>query len=341
MRRLLVLTTVHHADDTRIREKLIRTLDGGWQIDYRTRPPAPASDDGMFWRPLRGSRLVRNLAAASLLKFSRHDAVVIHDPELLPAALAASLIRRRPVVFDVHEDIPAQIMTKPQLPLRRSLAAIAALLLRWAERRLVVTLAEPGYQRLFRQQHPVFANYPDPARLPPPAADGGYAVYVGDVTELRGVPLAVRACVRAGLPLIVVGRCSPDLADRLRAEATAAGGSVDVRGRLPHRAALDVMRSARVGLSPLQDIPNYRHSLPTKVLEYLGVGIPVIASDLPGTAAVIGDHPAVRLLTPDDEDAWVDALRAVSDDDRAAARTVEVGAGWPAAGVRDFYDSLG
>ena len=318
-RRILVVTTVHHPDDTRIRHKLLPALAAEWDVTYATRTPGPSDRAGVEWVALKGGRLRRGVAAARLLWSRQFELRAIHDPELLIPGLVAALAGRK-ILFDVHEDVPAQILTKSWLPrpLRRPLAVVASAMLRAAEKTMRITLAEPGYQRLFRRPHPVIPNYPDPAALPEPRPGGGYAVYVGDVTVERGAELMVEAAARAGVPLRVVGRCTPALAATLSAR----GGDVELVGRLPHPQALEVAAGATVGLSPLADLPNYRHSLPTKVLEYLAVGVPVVASDLPGTAEVIGGLPGVVLVRPGDVAAWTDAIARAHHDTalRAAAR---------------------
>ncbi len=339
-RRILVVTTVHHPDDTRIRHKLIPALAAEWDVTYATRTPGPSDADEFEWVGLEGGRVRRDVAAARLLWSRRFDLRAIHDPELLIPGLVAALAGRK-VLFDVHEDVPAQILTKAWVPrlLRRPLAVVAAALLKAAERTMRITLAEPGYQRLFRRPHPVIPNYPDLSALPDPRPAEGYAVYVGDVTVERGAGVMAAAAARAGVPLRIVGRCDPELAAGL----AAAGGDVELLGRLPHPRALDIAAAATVGLSPLADLPNYRYSLPTKVLEYLAVGIPVVASDLPGTAEVIGDLPGVVLVEPGNVEAWAEALARVHDDPelRAAARdaTDEVRRrfAWSAAEVRTAY----
>ena len=45
-------------------------------------------------------------------------------------------------------------------------------------------------------------------------------------------------------------------------------------------AALRSIEGATIGLSLLRDLPSYRHSLPTKALEYLAHGVPVITTPL-------------------------------------------------------------
>lgn len=338
---LLVVTTVHAADDTRIREKLLRSLAGQAHISYATRSPAPQDRTGIAeWLELRGGRIRRNLTAARLLMGRRHDAAVVHDPELLPAAIVAGGLARRTVVVDVHEHVPAQLRTKEWLPraLRRPIAWVAGALLRLAERTCRITLAEPGYQSLFRHRHPVFANYPD--RLPDPSEPNGSIVYVGDVTAARGLTDLIDATATLDpIPRVeVVGRVDPALAAQL-----AGAPNLVVHGRLPHGDAMTVARRATVGVSPLHDLPNYRYSLPTKVVEYLGIGIAVVASDLPGTRETIGGLPGVILYPAGDIVGLRDALQVALSDpsyrDAASANAAEVRSRyrWPHDEVVAFY----
>jgi glycosyltransferase involved in cell wall biosynthesis len=350
VRQLLVLTTVHQADDPRVRLRTVGVLAEEYPVRYATRPPAPVDRGDHEWVALPGGRLARNIAAAREA-FRRDVAVVsLHDPELLPLGLAVRALRRIPVVFDVHENVPSQLRTKEWLPwwLRAPLAVVATWLLRLAERMLTITLAEPGYARLFRRDHPVLANYPLADSMPEPAPDGRDLVYVGDVTDARGASFAVDVVARLRGPrrLRLIGRCAPELADRLRARAHAAGVDLDLPGFVPHAEAMRAAADALVGLCPLEDQPNYRHSLPTKVLEYLAVGVPVVASDLPGVATLAAGRPGVQLVAPRDADAWIAAIdRAAADptlraETAAAAPALRAEFAWPAQRLLDIYAAV-
>jgi glycosyltransferase involved in cell wall biosynthesis len=298
------------------------------------------------WLPLRGGRLVRNLSAWRIALSRRYDILSLHDPETLPLGLMVAVLRGKRVVFDVHENVPEQVKMRAWVapPLRPLLAKLAGVLLRWMERRGEVTLAESGYQSLFGAPHPVFPNYL-PSDLPEVlGARSGYAVYVGDVTPERGLTTAVAASAAAGLPLRVVGRVTESYQAELAGIAAGAGGTVSFTGRLPHPEAMEVVRRAVVGLSPLRDLPNYRHSLPTKVLEYLGLGVPVVATDLPGTRAAFAGLEAVELVPPDQVDQMAAAIRRSQSQMRAAlaqAGSVRSRFAWPASEVLDFYQRPG
>lgn len=342
----LVVTSVHWPDDTRIRERLCRTLARSFTVVLATREPGPTDKTGLEWVPLRGGRLRRMLAAARTALGSPWDVMVIHDPELVPVALLARIIRRRPVVFDVHEDVPATALTRDWVPgpLRRPLAWLLRWMLHLAEGPLHVTLAESGYQRQFRQSHVVFPNFPDTSGYPDPAESDGSAVYLGDVTRERGAVVMASAAQQAKVQLRVVGPVLPSLQAEM---ATAAGepGRLAFEGLLPNPTALDVVRRAGVGLSPLSDAPNYRDSVPTKILEYLSLGVPVVASDLPGTRDLVGDLNAVELVEAGASAPLAAAIeRALAPEVRSAAREqateVRRRFSWPADDVLEFYVSL-
>ena len=342
-KRLLVVTTVHHPDDNRIREKTIRSLEPDFEITYAARLPGPSDVSGLVWQPLPGGRLRRNVRAWRVAWSGSFDSVSLHDPELIPLGLALSGARRAGVVFDVHEDIPAQIMTKAWVPrvVRKPLAAGVRVLLRLAERSMILTMAESSYGAVFAREHPVISNYPDTSGLPK-AAGGEGAVYVGDVTEERGLVDAVVACGKAEVPLTVVGPYRPEIREAMEAAASRAGTHLVMTGRLPHHRAMAVVASAAVAISPLRDIPNYRYSIPTKVLEYLAVGVPVAASDLPATRALVDGLEAVELHDPGDPADLARAIRLLLPPEvgaaaRAQADDVRKRFRWPSGELRRLY----
>lgn len=345
---ILVLTTVHPPDDTRIRERLIRSLNGVGQVIYATRDPGPTDKSDLTWLRLGGGRIGRNLIAVRLLLGRRWDLAILHDPETIPAGVLARLVRRSTVVFDVHEDLPAQIASKTWVPMRARPAfrALSRGLYRLAERFLVLSLAEPGYRSLFKGDHPVFANFPRSSTFPDPRAIGdGSAVYVGDITRARGIEEALAASDRSGVRLVAVGRVDDDLAQSLSTRARSLGVDLTLTGHLPNPEAMARMSLASVGLSPLRDEANYRDSLPTKTLEYLAMGVPVVATDLPGTRSVLGDLKAVWFVPPGDVTAMATAIeQAVRPEARTAAveQATEVRDRfrWPEEEVRSFYREL-
>lgn len=344
---ILVVSSVHPPDDPRIRHKLVETLRHDAAVTLAVRDPGPASADGIDLRILRGPRIMRSLEASRLLVAGGYDVASAHDPELLPAAIVAGLLGRR-VIFDLHEDLPAQLLTRRGLPRlsRRAAAWMAAALLHLAERVIEISLAEANYATRFHKPHPVFPNHLVAMAASSVAhGDRHGIVYLGDITEPRGALTAVEAVARMSSPqpLTLIGRCAPELVARLEAAAGAGGVELTLTGFVPPPRALPMVAHHRVAISPLHDTPNYRLSMPTKLLEYLALGVPVVASDLPGSRKALAGADGIVWVPPGDAVALAASLDRAIDDERLAeaARTqapdVIRNYAWPAEAVRAFY----
>jgi glycosyltransferase involved in cell wall biosynthesis len=294
------MTVVHHPLDTRILVRQIAALvDAGHVVTYA----APFSAHGVdppvdvatidLPRSVGRRRLGALRAARRLLRqtASDYDVVLIHDAELI---LAAASVRDTPVVWDVHEDTAAAVTYKEWIPpaLDRVAAGGIRALERWAERRCELLLAEAAYSERFRRPHPVVPNSTI-IEGNPPSPGPGRAVCVSTLTKARGALdlIEVGRMLRShGIVLDIVGTASADVEEQLRRADL--DGDVRWHGRLPHPQAVERMRGATAGLSLLHNENNYRNSHPTKVFEYLAMGIPVVATPLPLVVDVLNRHDA-------------------------------------------------
>lgn len=290
------------------------------------------------------------MVAARAMAFTGDEVVVLHDPELLVAAIPLAIVRRRTTfVFDLHENLPKQMRTRFRYPsiLRPALSLCSRWVLHIAEGVMVVTLAEPQYATLFRRSHPVFENLPVVDSLPMRAEDARGVVYVGDITVERGASLLVEAVSILGdVPLLMIGRCSDGLNEQLQRRAEVSGVDLTLTGYLPyHEAWLTAARSL-VGVSPLLDLPNYRNSLPTKLLEYRSVGLIAVASDLPGSVEALDGSSVAKTFSAGDARSLATALReALVDVDSGRLAIEEADEvrrrwSWDAGGFGDFFEDL-
>jgi len=225
---------------------------------------------------------------------------------------------------------------------------IARALLRVAESAVTVTLAEPGYRPLFRHEHPVFENLPVAGALPVRQADARGVVYVGDITEARGALVLVEAVGMIGgeQGLTLIGRCDPAFRAKLEAVAREHGVDLVMPGYLPYTQAWELAAHAMIGVSPLNDLPNYRHSLPTKIVEYRSVGLVTVVSSLPASVDAITGSSVARSFRAGDCTDLARVLGEVIVDAQAAetalreAADVRASELWPAARFDAFYRSL-
>ncbi|WP_462418721.1 glycosyltransferase [Kytococcus sp. Marseille-QA3725] len=300
--RVLVVTTVHHPGDARIRERqLAAMLRAGWQVTYAAsfrdhglEPPTDTDRLRCIDLPrASGRRRLRALwAAARLLRQEgpHHDVVLLHDPELLLTVPFSGVADR--VVWDVHEDPAAALPTRSYLPGPTGAWAARALrtVERVAERRLTLLLAEHAYAERFARPHTVVPNtVPVPDEVPLPGDER--VVYLGNVTRLRGsrelvaLGAALRRSTGGACRLHVVGPATGDCAQELRTAQEQ--GDLVHHGFVPNAEAARLLDGALAGVSLLDDLPNFRHSMPTKVLEYMAHGIPVVTTPLPLAVAEV------------------------------------------------------
>ncbi|MCI3270977.1 glycosyltransferase [Streptomyces cylindrosporus] len=328
--RILVVTVVHHPEDARILHRQIAALrERGHQVVYAApftaRKVAPRADvEGVDLPRAAGRDRGAALRAARELLAERGpetDVVLLHDPELL-LALPGTLRRWRrtgkaPVtIWDVHEDTAAALTMKRWVPralrppLRLAVRAAEGL----AERHLRLLLAEDAYQERFRRAHPVVPNLatapPDP--LPPPGAER--VVYLGHLSRARGTLdlIETAALLAPAIRVEVIGAADPDVRDALTAADR--DGVLRWHGFLPNDRALALLPGALAGLSLLHDQPNYRHSRPTKVVEYMAHGVPVVTTPTPLAAELVDRHHCGLIVPYEDPAAAAQAVQRLRTD---------------------------
>ena len=331
--RVLVCTTVHHPSDARILHRQIAAmLRAGWSVTYVapwaggeevpagvTGVPVPrATGRNRLSAARRARRVLRDLRADQ-------DLFLLHDLDLLPVAF--SLRNKPPVVWDVHEDTAAALSDRRWVApfLRPLLRAVVHLMERLAERRWTLLLAEESYQQRFRRRHPVVPNLPWARPERSPRRDPPFVVYVGRISESRGLDamLETGQLLQGEVEVRLVGPADRDVEARLR--AAAADGVVEWLGRLPNDRALGEVAGAVCGLSLLRDEPNFRGSMPTKLVEYAAMGVPAISTPLPEAVTLIERHRFGLVVPFDDAAAVAARIRELARDENRWERLSTAG----------------
>ena len=145
--------------------------------------------------------------------------------------------------------------------------------------------------------------------------DRPYVVVARHLYEKCGVHVAVEAFGRCAarkthyLVLMGDGEQRQMLEERSRALKIA--DCVKFIGRQPHAKALDIIRNADVSLVPSVPVGDYIEATSITMLESLGMGVPLIASNIGGLKQVLGGTNAGVLLEPSDPDALAKAIEDV------------------------------
>ncbi|QJD28691.1 glycosyltransferase [Methylococcus geothermalis] len=184
---------------------------------------------------------------------------------------------------------------------------------------------------------PMGATIPERLEDIPPADDPRLAgrrviVYLGALERARRseVMIEAMAAVREEFPtalLVCVGDAE-DPRERLWFDGLVSElglqDHVLFTGWLPAEEARRYLRNAEIGLSPCARTPSLEVASPTKVIEYMAWGIPVVANDLPDQAYLIGETGG-GLCVPLTPDGFAAGMLRLLRDPAAARRMGEAG----------------
>jgi hypothetical protein len=263
--------------------------------------------------------------------------IQINSIDLLPWAVLARRFLKVPVIYDANEDYASYMLIKEWLPrsLRRPLSRIVGVLEPWLAGQLdAVVVADPSTKARFGQgDRPVVLvyNFPelafgDAAHDREPAFDITHHGSLPSYTLRNVIATALELQSRGTDPRWRLVVRSGNLAQQqaLRDKLTDAGlsQSFTLECGLPFQHMPAVVASTRVGFIPLPDEQKFRHNIPRKLFEFMAVGRPVVASDLPPIRALVGDAGCCILVRPGDAAGYADAIQSLLDD---PARAAEMG----------------
>lgn len=149
--------------------------------------------------------------------------------------------------------------------------------------------------------------------------DGGYGLYVGSLSPIKGVGVLLEALKDVpGHEVHVVGGGSGEETAALKARAAALGvaGRVRFCGPLHGEALWREQAGARYGVIPSV----WREVLGYTAMEMLAIGKPVIGSDIGGIPELVRDGETGLLFPPGDAGALAERMRRLVGDAGLAAR---------------------
>jgi glycosyltransferase involved in cell wall biosynthesis len=165
-----------------------------------------------------------------------------------------------------------------------------------------------------KTNHTIIRNGIDPGLLGPndEVARGNTIIFLSRMHRQKNPLLAVEMMSHLrDLPfrLVMIGGGALDKAVRDRIENLNLGGVVDVRGALPHEVALGHLKRAR-----LMIFPSLWEGFPIAPIEALYFGVPVVATNIPGTDEVIAHGRTGLLVNEHTPRAMAEAVRALLTD---------------------------
>ena len=341
-----IVTSIHPDFDARIWKQARLLVEAGvrvrlvcpWAVDPGVRV------DGVEFHPFPKAprRLLRPVwnvfKLMPVLRRLLHDTDIVHfhDLDLLPWMTLLALWK--PVVFDVHENYPDEMLEKAWIPVPlRGLVSYAVEWGQWVCSRVIrnIVLVAPSQERYFSS--PVLrciylSNFA--SRDLANAAVDNYAerepvvVFIGTQHENNGSLLLLDIAHRviSGNPAIgfvAVDRfIEPAFRERFLARRQALGLEEAVRlvPNVRPQMLMEILNQATIGISPNLRVPQQINGVHTKVFEYMAAGLPMVLSDLPHQVEVISHSGAGLVVPPEQPAAFAQAiLNLVADPERAAA----------------------
>lgn len=331
---VIQFTTVHPRGDTRIGVKEVPYL-----ADSLEQPVALYVQDGegsteepddttvVDTGPRPQGRLGRMTRGAwrmyRAVRHARPAVAHFHDPELIPVGLALKLSGIK-VVYDVHEDLPRQILGKYWLALwlRRPVSWAAEVMELVAGRAFDgIVAATPTIARRFPakktitvQNFPILSELvaPDPT---PYAQRPLHFAYVGGLGKIRGSREMVEAIDQVSdtsARLQLAGKFA-NAADEQEAHSLEGWERVDFHGWADRLALARLLGNVRAGLVLFHPSRAHLDAQPNKMFEYMAAGLPLIASDFPLWREIVDGAGCGLLVDPLNPNAIAEAMQWILD----------------------------
>ena len=356
MKKVCIITTVHSVFDIRIYHKEAKSLVRvGYEVILIARHKINETVGGVkiLALPFSRNRLLRFLyldyKATNLAFKQKADIYHFHDPEFLPWACLLKKNTRAKIIYDVHEDVPKQILSKKWIPrfLRKPISYFFNLFeKKCASKFDAIISVVPVVAEKFKNKYSIcVANYP---KLDYFEQIGGLvdeknkksvftAIYVGGMTEIRGIRQIIEAnrliSARKKIKLVMAGPFS-DNGFENEIKANPEWKKIDYLGVLPIKDVYKEITAADVGLVCLQPEPNYVIAQPIKMFEYMAAGIPVIASNFSKYREIIENNKCGLCVDPREPAKIADAIIHIMEHPDEARKMGENGR----KAVRELYN---
>ena len=335
MTKIVHMTSVHHRYDTRIFYKQCVSLSSAGNKVFLIVADgkgnahengveiidAGGSINGRFDRMLNTTRRVYNKAVEL-----DADIYHFHDPELLPWGWLLKKKGKR-VVYDIHEDVPRQILSKHWIPgfLRKPVSFFTEIIENYFAGKMDgLVYVVPAQMERFRKINPntvMVCNYPILEELHVPnsnwASKERAVCYVGGISGIRGLFEMVEAAEYLDGVLYMAGPIS-NLQEMEHAKKLPGWRNVRYLGILDREGIKALLERSMAGLVLLQPTGNYLVSFPIKMFEYMSASIPVIASDFPLWREIVEGNKCGICVNPKNVEDVARVINRLLDDPKEA-----------------------
>lgn len=316
------VTSVHPRYDTRIFHKECTSLaKAGYDVTLLVADNnAPEIRNGVKiiaadFRP--ASRLDRILHSSCVMfKYAMQvnaEIYHLHDPELLPVAKKLKQNGKK-VIFDSHEDVPAQILNKHWIPkhLRKLCSDTYSIYSDMVLRKLdyIIGVTPHLVEKLRRinpnvemiTNFPLIVSHDDSEENAAAIKKNNVIAFAGGITSQWSHEIVLQAIENLDVQYILAGSSSEEYIKKLTQYP--AWSKVNYVGKIPHEEVSNIFQHSTIGMAILQYSPNTNGKDGTlgntKLFEYMMAGLPVICTDFTLWKEIVEKYQCGICVGPND-----------------------------------------
>ena len=293
--KIVHLTTVHPQNDNRIFYKECVTLKkAGFDVNLIVADGQNTITDGVeiIAFPKAKGRLKRvfKTSIIDILKVCKKvdaNAYHFHDPELIFAGLYLKLMGKK-VVYDIHENTSASILSKPYIKskivkkiISKSFDIFEKMVANFFD---AIVTARPDISKKFKHKNLItlrnFPILPDFSKMQEIEIkkDKPSVIFVGGMTEIRGIHQLLDAFENY-LDDVELWLLGPITEDKLKKRISSGVKNVKYFGIVEAYEVFSYIKKADIGIITFLPVPNHIETLATKPFEYMACGKPMIMSN--------------------------------------------------------------
>ena len=335
MKKICHITTVHSRYDTRIFLKECTSLTKLYKVHLivadglgdEVKNNVSIYDIGLRQKSrLKRARIDSRKAFKKVLELNC-ELYHLHDPELIPIGLKLKKLGKK-VIFDAHEDLPRQILSKPYL--NKFLLLVLSKIISFYEyyscsRFNYIIAATPFIKNKFLKinlNSAVINNFPILGELSNNIkwSDKENVIsFVGGISKIRGIKELLEAIKISEFDfnLNIIGEFYPikfkeELGGLLKHK------KVNLLGYLNRNEVASCLKKSKIGIVTFLPLPNHIDSQPNKMFEYMSAGIPVISSNFPLWKEIIEGNNCGLTVDPKNAKEISSAIEKLLSNDKLA-----------------------
>lgn len=288
------ITTVHPRNDNRIFYKECVSLnEKGYDISLIIAGEESEKIDGIniigYEKEVSRVKRIVKTSFFELIKVCKSvnaDIYHFHDPEIIFVGVYLKLLGKK-VIYDIHENNPAAILSKPYIKskfLKKTISILFNIIEKTLSRKFdALVTARPDISERFNHKKIVtLRNFPilpdfDNLKKIDIKKEKPCVIFVGGMTKLRGIPQLIDAFEKLdSYELWLLGPISDE---QIKLRIDNGAKNVKYIGIVEPYEVFSYIQEADIGIITFLEAPNHIKTLATKPFEYMSCGKPMIMSN--------------------------------------------------------------